>query len=56
MLNAEAKEISRKTPDAPRNDSIAAHSELPDRPSKLANEYTDMSKMYTIDSSDDEPV
>ena len=48
--------MSRETPDAPRNDSIAAHTELPDRPSTLANEYTDMSKMYTIDSSDDEPV
>ena len=54
MLNAETDNLSREALEAPRNDSIA-HIELPDRPSRLANEFTDLSKMYTIDSSDDEP-
>ena len=54
MLNAEADDLSREALDAPRNENLM-HNELPDRPSRLAQEFTDMSKMYTIDSSDDEP-
>ena len=59
MLNVELEDLqdghdSQEMLDAPRGEHNA-HQELPDRPSRMAaNEITDLSKMYTIDSSDDE--
>ena len=40
--------------DAPRGERNPTHPELPDRPSGVAHEITDLSKMYTVDSSDEE--
>ena len=58
MLNAELDDLpdaldSQEMLDAPRGEHNSHH-ELPDRPSRVANEITDLSKMYTIDSSDED--